>query len=166
MAKKKLDYLDLNQENVLSIYKDCLMPKEDIGREPNKECAVKIFTKETCGKDSPEVVFSRVKILLNHYNITHLFGQLKIAHVENPFFTLPMGFINFDDKPWTKDNTTLMALYYLGVASRIIPEFSKAPDSDRLFSSAALIIPLFPKGHPNFVPLSEKDEIDLDEIFS
>ena len=163
MSNKKKDYLDLNQENVLSTYKDCLIPKEDIGKDPTKECATKIFTQETCGKDSPEVVFSREKILSNYYNIKHLLGQLKVAHVDNPFFTLPMGFINFEDKPWTKDNTTLMALYYLGVASRSIPEFSKAPNSDKLFTSAALIIPTYPKNHPNFIPLVDKDAASLDD---
>ena len=85
MLTKKKDYLDLNQENVLSTYKDCLISKEDLGKNPLDEYRIKIFSIKTCGKDSPEVVFNKGKILSNYYNIAHLLGQLKIAHVENPF---------------------------------------------------------------------------------
>lgn len=157
MSTKKKDYLDLNQENVLSTYKECLMPKDEIGKTPHKECAVKIFTVESCGKDSPEVVFSREKLLLHYYNIAHLLGQLKVAHGGYPLFNLPMGFINFENKPWTKDNTTLMALYYMGVASRFLPTFKKTPDSDTVYTSSTLIPPSYPKEHPNFVALPDID---------
>ena len=152
MADKTIDYPDLNQENVLNIYKDCLIPKEDIGKAPHKECAVKIFTKESCGKDSPEIVFNTDKIFSYAYNIAHLLGQLKVAHEGSAAFSLPMGFINYKNEPWTKDNATLMALYYLGVAMDFIPIFEKLPDSDKIFSTAIYIAPTFSTSEPYYKP--------------
>ena len=153
MDNIKIDYLDLNQENVLSLYKECLIPKEDIGKTPLDEYRTKIFTIKTCGKDSPEVVFSNTKIYLQSYNITHLLGQLKVTHAEHKAFTLAMGFIDFNNVPWTKDNATLMALYYLGVASGFMPQFKKLPNSNELISTTFDVTKTFPKNHPNFVPL-------------
>ncbi|MBQ9859563.1 MAG: hypothetical protein IJO76_02660 [Clostridia bacterium] len=157
MSDKKIDYLDLNQENVLYTYKECLVPKEYIGKYPEEEYKVKIFTEESCGKDSPEIVFNNSKLYLHSYNIAHLLGQLKVTHEGLAAFTLPMGFINFKNEPWTKDNTTLMALYYLGVAADFIPIFKKIPGSDKVMSTTAAVFPSFPKGHPKFVPLFNEE---------
>lgn len=80
MAEKELEFLELNQENVLTIYKRCLIPKEDIGKESDNECRTKIFTVETSGKDSPEIVFNKKNIDSNSKTIRYLFGQLKVTH--------------------------------------------------------------------------------------
>lgn len=149
MDNIKIDYLDLNQENVLSIYKDCQIPKEDIGKNPLDEYRTKIFTIESCGKDSPEMVFSKSKIFLQSYNIAHLLGQLKVSH-DGATFSLPMGFINYKNEPWTKDNGTLMALYYLGVASDFIPIFKKMTNSDKIISTAVYVVPTFSINDPNY----------------
>lgn len=148
MAKRKLDYLDLNQENVLSVYKECLIPKEDIGKNPEDECKTKIFTVESCGQDSPEVVFSEEKIDINLPNIEFLLGQLKVTHDCMKGFTLPMGFINYKNEPWTKDNGTLMALYYLGVGSYLLPIFTRIPDTNKIASTTFKVAPSFPTSDP------------------
>lgn len=153
MDNIKLDYLDLNQENVLRLYKECLVLKEDIGKNPYDEYRTRIFTTKTCGKDSPEIVFSNSKITLYSYEIAHLLGQLKVSHAEHKAFTLAMGFIDFNNQPWTKDNATLMALYYLGVASGFMPQFKKLPNSNELISTTFDVTKTYPKNHPNFVPL-------------
>lgn len=163
MDNRRSDYLDLNQENVLTLYKECLIPKEDLGKNPLDEYRTRIFTQKTCGKDSPEVVFSNKAIDMQSYNIAHLLGQLKVTHAEHKAFTLAMGFIDFDNKPWTKDNTTLMALYYLGVASSFMPQFKKLPNSNELISTTFSVVKTYPKSHPNFVPLIKKEPASLDD---
>lgn len=117
------------------------------------EYRTKIFTVATCGKDSPEMVLSNSKIHFHSYDIAHLLGQLKVTHEDFKAFTLPMGFINFKNEPWTKDRATLMALYYLGVASEWIPQFKKMPSSNELISTTFSVVRSYPKNHPNFVPL-------------
>ena len=61
-----------------------------------------------------------------------------------------MGFINYKNQPWTKDNGTLMALYYLGVASRILPVFRKIPNSNQIASTTKEVIPSYSPNDPNF----------------
>lgn len=128
-------WIELNQKNVLEIYKKCLISKENIGKDPADEVRTKVFTVESCGKDSPEVIFSKQKLLEFRPHIKYLLGQLKVTHESVKAFTLPMGFINYKDEPWTKDNTTLMALYYLGVAANIMPQFAKTPHASNIAST-------------------------------
>ena len=158
MRIKKLEDLELNQENVLQLYKQCLVPKQNIGIEPKNELRIKIFTVESCGKDSPEFVFNKNVIDDNIDIIEHYLGQLKIAHENFKEFTLPMGFINYKNEPWTKDNGTLMALYYLAVASKIIPVFTKLPDCDKIASSSESISPALSPNDPGFKLLYDVTE--------
>lgn len=158
MRVKNLDFLDLKQDNVLTLYKDCLISGSDIGVHPEDECRTKIFTIQSCGKDSPEFVFSKKKIEENTDIIEHWLGQLKVSHQKTKAFTLPMGFINYKDEPWTKDNGTLMALYYLAVASKALPVFTKLPDSTKVASSALLISPALSPNDPDFKDLYDVTE--------
>lgn len=77
---RKIEILELNPTNVLSIYQDCLVPQSDIGKDPENELRVKIFRKEVCGKDSPEIVFSGRQIHKHTNTIHYLLGQLKVTH--------------------------------------------------------------------------------------
>ena len=155
MSHRNLDFLELNQKNVLALYEKCLIPKEDIGKNPDNEIRTKIFTVESCGKDSPEVVFSAEKIDIEGNNIEYLLGQLKVAHDGLSGFTLPMGFINYKNQPWTKDNTTLIALYYLGVGSRILPIFRKIKGTNQIASTTNDVIPSYSQNDPNFFLLEK-----------
>lgn len=150
MSHRNLDFLELNQKNVVALYEKCLIPEEDIGKNPHDEIRTKIFTTESCGKDSPEVVFSAEKIDIESMNIEYMIGQLKVAHDGLSGFTLQMGFINYKNQPWTKDNTTLMALYYLGVGSRILPIFRKIKDTNQIASTTNDVIPSYPPNDPDF----------------
>ena len=150
MHVEKLEMLELNQENVLELYKKCLVPKSDIGMNPNNELRTKIFTIESCGKDSPEVVFNKKAIDDNEDIIEHYLGQLRVSHDTVRCFTLPMGFFNYKNEPWTKDNTTLMALYYLAIGSSALPIFTKLPNSTKVASSALLIQPSLSPNDPDF----------------
>lgn len=94
MRVENLDFLDLNQENVLKLYKDCLIPKSDIGIKPDDECRTKIFTVQSCGKDSPEFVFSKKKIVENADVIEHWLGQLKVSHENFERFHSTNGICN------------------------------------------------------------------------
>ncbi len=158
MLVNDLEFLDLNQENVLTLYKECLIPKSDVGINPDDECKTKIFSIQSCGKDSPEVVFNKKKIEDNTEIIEHWLGQLKVSHDSIKGFTLPMGFINYNNETWTKDNTTLMALYYLAIASKSLPIFTKLPDSTKVASSALLVEPSLSPKDSNFKNLYDIDE--------
>lgn len=163
MSNRKMDYLDLNQENVLSVYKNCLVPKDKIGTNTDVEHKVKIFSKETCGKDSPEVVFDINKLDEQANNIAFLLGQLKVTHDQATGFTLPMGFLDYKNRQWTKDNTTLMALYYLGVGCNFMPIFKKLPNENKVFSTAILLVPYYSLKDCKFKPFENKDAASLDD---
>ena len=77
---RKLKVLDLNEENVLKLYKMCAIPKDQIGKTPNIEKHTKIFNKEKSGKDSPEIVFDGREINKHTFTIQFLLGQLKVIH--------------------------------------------------------------------------------------
>lgn len=128
-------WVNLDQKNVLEVYKSCMIPKENIGKDPEDEVRTKVFTVDSCGKDSPEMVFSRKKLAEHRFRIKYLLGQLKVTHDSLQAFTLPMGFINYKNEPWTKDNGTLMALYYLGVATGSMPQFATTPEASNIAST-------------------------------
>lgn len=163
MADRKMEFLELNQENVLTTYKECLIPKENIGKNPDDECRTKIFTVETCGKDSPEVVFDINKLDEQANNIAFLLGQLKVTHDQATGFTLPMGFLDYKNRQWTKDNTTLMALYYLGIGCNFMPIFKKLPNENKVFSTAKLLVPYYSLKDCKFKPFENKDAASLDD---
>lgn len=149
---------ELKQESVLEIYKACVIAKEDVGKNPDDEIKTKVFTVKTCGKDSPEVTFSKKQISQYTDHIKYLLGQLKVVHDRVQSFTLPMGFVNYQNQPWTKDNTTLMALYYLGVANRCLPQFARIPDSNHVASNLQLIRPSVSPSDPVCEQTIEKAE--------
>ena len=151
---------ELNQASVLEVYKACLVAKEDTGKNPDDEVRTKVFTVESSGKDAPEVIFSKERLSRYEVDIKYLLGQLKVTHDRMEAFTLPMGFINYKNEPWTKDNTTLMALYYLGVAGQNMPLFTKIPNSNNVTSSLQLVRPSVSPNDPACTQTIEKMEAE------
>lgn len=75
-----------------------------------------------------------------------------------------MGFIDYKNQPWTKDNTTLMALYYLGVGSNIILPFKKVPNSDKVVTNTYGILPTISPNDPNFKKMNDaRPSLDDDQ---
>lgn len=156
--------IDLNTSNVLSIYKDCKIADENIGKDLDDELPIKIFSKESSGKDSPEIVFSKKKINAHSLRIEYLFGQLKATHQDFKYFSLPAGFIKYTDEHWTEKNATLLAFYYLGVAADTLPLFVRTSDTKELVSTLEHVIPSFSPDDPNFKTYhEEKNAASLDD---
>ena len=161
--------IELNEENVLRIYNDCLMKKKLSNFLSSDVLPVKIFTKESCGKDSPEICFSKSKIEEYSLAIDYMYGQLyEVHHGESmrckdyqgrdmayKFLTPDGGMLNYKNQPWTKDRSTLMMFYYLGVASVTIMPFVLYPDKGQIGVDLIYIEPTLSPNDPEFKKIAE-----------
>ncbi len=155
--EKRFQILDLNEINVLALYKDCLVPKEELGKNPDNEIRTKIFDMKSCGKDSPEFVFDKSYIEAHFATIKYLLGQTKVCHEQLGGFTIPMGAMKYTDRIWVKDNSALLALYYLGVAAEVLPKFSKSVDGKNIASSLKFTVSAISPADPEFRMQYNKD---------
>lgn len=73
-----------------------------------------------------------------------------------------MGFVDYTNQHWTNDNAALMALYYLGVSSKLMPEFEKVPNSKKILSNTLSLIPTFSPNDPKFNLKSKEHSVDGD----
>lgn len=142
--------IELNEENVLRIYNDCLMKKKLSAFFSSDFLPTKIFTKESCGKDSPEIHFSRSKIADYSSAIEYLYGQLHCVHNKFHSLTPAEGSLNYKNKLWTRNEATLMSFYYLGVANSTIQPFMREKKSNNIFVILPRITPTLSPNDPNF----------------
>lgn len=145
--------IELNEENVLRIYNDCLMKKKLLSFLSSDLLPVKIFTKESCGKDSPEVYFSRAKIDEYSYAIDYLYGQLYCVHNRLQNLDTADGSMNYKNKLWIQNESTLMSFYYLGVANETIQPFMRKRLSNGfnyIFTPLPKITPTISPNDPNY----------------
>ena len=149
--------IELNEENVLRIYNDCLMKKKLSNFLSSDLLPVKIFTKESCGKDSPEIYFSKAKIKEYSDAIEYMYGQLHAVHHEIPELLPPGGQLDYKEKLWTKSQSVLMSFYYLGVANITIMPFIIQPVSQRLSVDLFCILPTLSPNDPNFKTWAESE---------
>lgn len=140
--------IELNEENVLTIYNNCLA-KENNSKNSDL-LPTRIFTKESCGKDSPEIIFKKSKIEEYSSSIEYLYGQLLSVHHSLPYLQPSNGFIDYTVKHWTKENSTLMAFYYLGVANITIMPFILDKKTKQLSTDLFGILPTLSPNDPNF----------------
>lgn len=161
--------IELNEENVLKIYNACLMKKTLFRFLSSDLLPVKIFTKASCGKDSPEVYFSKAKIQEYRQAIEYMYGQLYEVHhgsvpeeyreayqklgMDDPnakFLSPDGGALNYKNQPWTKDRNTLMMFYYLGVASVTIMPFVEDVVRGQIGVDLIDIVPTLSPNDPDF----------------
>jgi len=148
--------IELNEENVLKIYNDCLMKKKLSNFLSSDLLPVKIFTKESCGKDSPEIYFSKSKIKEYKEAMEYMYGQLyEVHHGEHTitgdkFLKPDGGFLNYKNQRWTSDQKTLMSFYYLGVAAIVIMPFIIDPFTNQLGVDLIDIVPTLSPNDPNY----------------
>lgn len=136
---------ELTEENVLLLYQECLKTAAT-----EKSIPIKIYQPELCGKDSPTVEFDVPKIIENIPKIHHLLGQLAAVHQRQIFMSAGEGFWNYKGQRWTENNSTLFALYYLGVASTMITPFIKAKQMALSITKIDAVTPSYPKSDPNY----------------
>ncbi len=148
--------IELNEENVLRIYNNCLMKKTLLNYLSSDLLPVKIFTKSSCGKDSPEIYFNKSKVEEYKATIEYMYGQLYEVHhgeymiTKDKFLEPADGFLNYKNQRWTNDQNTLMSFYYLGVAAIVIMPFIIDPFTNRLGVDLIDITPTLSPNDPNF----------------
>ncbi len=65
------------------------------------------------------------KKVLPHYDeIYYMLGQLQEVHQGNRSLTFGKGTLDYKNNKWSKNNTSLYALYYLGLASHCMTGFN------------------------------------------
>lgn len=143
-------HLELNEENVMRIYNDCVVTEADLPIEEKDVLATKIFTVESCGKDSPTIFFKKQKIEEYSDTIEYLYGQLSFVHLKFPTLEPAKGAVTYQAKIWTRNNSTLMAFYYLGVANVTIMPFILDPDSKEIFTDLIEIKPTLSPNDPRY----------------
>ena len=119
--------IELNEENVMNIYNECLFDDSVPDVDYSDILPTKIFSEASCGQDSPIIVFSKSKIEKYYTDIEYMYGQLLLSHTEADRIYPESGAVTYKNKTWTADNSKLMAFYYLGVASNMIPSFGFDP---------------------------------------
>lgn len=148
--------IELNEENVLKIYNNCLMKKTLFNCHSSDLLPVKIFTKSSCGKDSPEICFNKSKVEEYKAAIEYMYGQLYEVHhgeysiTKEKFLEPADGLLNYINQRWTNDQKTLMSFYYLGVAAIVIMPFIIDPITHRLGVDLIDITPTLSPNDPNF----------------
>lgn len=145
--------IELNEENVLRIYNDCLMKKKLLSFLSSDLLPVRIFTKQSCGKDSPEIYFSRAKIAEYSSAIDYLYGQLYCVHNKFHHLDTITSQMNYKNKLWTLNESTLTTFFYLGVANETIQPFMREIYSNGLnytFVPLPEITPTLSPNDPNY----------------
>ena len=143
-------HLELNEENVMRIYNDCVVTEADLPIEEKDVLATKIFTKNSCGKDSPTIFFKKQKLEEHNDTIEYLYGQLSFVHLNIEKIKPELAVVNYQAKHWTKDNNVLTALFYLGVANNVIPLFLFDPTEGSLITYNFFLKPTLSPNDPRY----------------
>ena len=139
---KREDAIELNRENVLKIYWECLANENTDSED--------ILSKRFL-KDGQAIDFDLNKIRANYEKVRYLYGQLYYRHIyeNNPQpLELTYGIATYDGKAWTEDQSELVAFYYLGVAALAIGKFDERGRAH--FASYDLTIPTLSPNDPAF----------------
>ncbi len=109
--KKLIDFvpIDLNEENVKTIFNRCLASKND-----DIIIYSSLFPKEG-GYDKPDkpITFSKEKILKNIKNIRYLFGQLERVHESSFTIYSSTGSKKYTHENWTTNPRNFNGTYAL-----------------------------------------------------
>ncbi len=109
--------IELTERNVLLIFKECL----DASKQPIN--GVDLFVPGA--KQKPAVLYIDYKKVIPHYNeIYYMLGQLQEIHQGNRWLTFGKGAFNYKNNRWSNNNTSLYALYYLGMTSHCMTGFN------------------------------------------
>ena len=113
----EFEKLELNEENVLRILKDCR--KTDATRKviSNNFCSGELRDKY------PTLDFDVDKLAEHKKSIRYMLGQLHAVHTHKKSMSIPYGIMNYKGDNWTRNNMALFALYYLGTVSFSLPHF-------------------------------------------
>ena len=134
------DAIELNEENIINLYQDCLASEET---DPDYLRTVSF----AMSPNVPKVSFDDKKIYENAEKINYLYGQLYFTHFcfEEPLsFNPSIGCMDYNKKPWTKEQSILFAFYYLGVSNYTIALFNNSNSVTRIVKNDVTIPTLSP----------------------
>ena len=144
---KREDAIELNEENVVSLYRDCLATPDT--PEGNSHRSNFIYSDKM-----PDIQLDYEKIKQNRGKVSFLYGQLYYTHLihrENDELTslsMSQGVVNYKSEAWTQNQSILFALYYLGVASSVIETFD--PRGKTYPYNYDSLVPTFSPNDPAF----------------
>ena len=141
---KREDAIELNEQNVMQIFQDCLMT-ENTPKENLVECRFADNPNVPLGK------FDYYKLEENINKLEYLVGQLLYTHnLKDNYVTLTTsaGAVNYKNEAWTKNPNVLYAFYYLTTSSMVIREFSS--DGKTFIAHTERTIPSLSPNDPAF----------------
>ena len=144
----ELKWLELNERNIMSIFKQCLATQ-------NTQSPYSVsFYSDKSKRKAPSVQFDPKELISRTALFRYWLGQLKAIHQYQSKIIPSDGLFNFRGDRWTNDNRVLFALYYLSTGSAALPQFIDgekfAEINDLGMSRAAGLKPTYPPSDPNF----------------
>lgn len=115
--------IDLNEENVKSIFSSCIATEQT----PEEDIISTSFIESDIQTPIPSIQLSRSCLSGNALTMAYLIGQLENVHKRNLAFRINDGFKKYDGSYWTQDKMAVFALYYLSTVTMVLPYFKPSP---------------------------------------
>ena len=149
MDYNRENMIDLNEENVRSIFSDCIATEQT----PVDDIISTSFIASDIQTPIPSIQLSRSTVNQNYLKLLYLTGQLDNVHRENFTFRINDGFKKYDGSYWTQDKMAVFSLYYLSCVTNALPYFKPSPTLKTFVSDLGenvLLKPTLSPNDPNF----------------
>ena len=115
--------IDLNEENIRSIFSDCIATEQT----PVEDIISTNFISSDIQTPIPSIQLSRSRLSENGLTMAYLTGQLDNVHSRKLDFHVNDGFKKYDGSYWTQDKMAVFSLYYLSCVIGVLPFFKPSP---------------------------------------
>lgn len=115
--------IDLNEENIRSIFSDCIATEQT----PVEDIISTNFISSDIQTPIPSIQLSRSRLSENSLTMNYLTGQLDNVHSGKSTFHVNDGFKKYDGSYWTQDKMAVFSLYYLSCVTNVLPYFKASP---------------------------------------
>lgn len=123
MDYNRENMIDLNEENIRSIFSDCIATEQT----PADDIISTNFIASDIQTPIPNIQLSRSTVNKNYLKLLYLTGQLDNVHKRNLAFRINDGFKKYDGSYWTQDKMAVFSLYYLSSVTNVLPYFKASP---------------------------------------
>ena len=123
MDYNRENMIDLNEENIRSIFSDCIATEQT----PVDDIISTNFISSDIQTPIPSIQLSRSNLSKHALTIAYLTGQLDNIHKGNLIFRINDGFKKYDGSYWTQDKMAVFSLYYLSSVTGVLPFFKASP---------------------------------------
>ena len=141
--------IDLNEENIRSIFSDCIATEQT----PVEDIISTTFIESDIQTPIPSIQLSRSCLSENSLTIAYLTGQLENVHKGKLIFHINDGLKKYDGSYWTKDKMAVFSLYYLSTVTGVLPFFKPSPSLKTFVSDLnenPFLEPTLSPDDPNF----------------